>query len=221
MLTISKETQLKKNLIKQSAIMAVVMIVLGGIGFWLSGYNDTAQSDMSLKQNQNNMISSQYREIETNLGLQNEVAKYHDDYVKTNNENFVINRETIAESLATLRKTHHLIDMELTQSPITEVADNVLTLKSGKAVKSTVHITFGGLTDNSIYNFIFDLKHKLSGIVLVSELKIVKSGELNKAVVVAATEQHTITPIIKGELTFVWLGIAPTPENAKDTMNAK
>lgn len=221
MLTTSKEAQLRKSLIKKSVSMAVVLIILSGIGFWLSGYNDTAQSDMALKQNQNNMISSQYREIETDLGIENEVARYYDDYVKAHNRNFVIDRDTIATMLAALRKTHHLIDTEVTLSPITEISDNNFILKSGKAVKSTVHVTFAGITDNSVYNFIYDLKHKLPGIVLVSDLKITKNDQLSKEVLLTAMNSHTITPVIKGEMTFTWLGIAPTPENAKDAMNAK
>src|SRR6185312_4059215 len=104
----------------------------------------------SLKQGQNNTISSEYHEIETNLGRENEVAKYYDDYTKTHNKNFVINREAVKDMLGSLRKTHHLSNnIDVTVSAITEVADNNFIIKSGKIVKSTVHITFGALTDNS------------------------------------------------------------------------
>ncbi len=215
MLTISKEKLLKKLLVKSAVIVSLALAILISAAFYLSNYNDSMEAEQSLKQGQNNTISSEYREIETNLGLQNEVAKYHDNYVKDHNENFTINRETVTELLSSLRKIHHLSNnIEVTVSPIADVSENTFTIKSGKAVKSTVHITFGALSDNSVYNLIHDLQHKLPGIVMISELKIVKSGELSKNSVLLATNQHTLVPMVTGDLTFTWIGIRSNQENA-------
>jgi hypothetical protein len=219
MLTMSKESLLKKALIKSVVTVAVVLTVVLGGGMYLSDYDDTVLAEQATKQSQNNTTSAEVKEIEATLGTQNEVAKYYDEYAKSHNTNFVIDRETIGGVLTSLRKIHHFANnLEVTVSSITD-ADNGMGLKSGKMVRSNVRMSFSALTDNSVYNFIYDLQHKLPGVVLISDLKITKTDELSRNIVSQAVSRHTLTPMVKGELTFMWLGIRPAPENVATPAN--
>lgn len=211
----SKELLLKKLLIKNAGIVAAVCAGFLTAAIFISNYNDTVQSEQSGKQGQNNSITAEIKDLETSLGIESQVVQYYDNYTKSHNDSFVINREIITNLLSELRKKHHLSNnIEVTVSPVSDVADNNFTLKSGKMIKSTVHITMGALTDNSVYNFIYDLQHKLPGIVLVSELKLTKKEELSRTNVLQAVNQHNIIPMVAGELTFVWVGIRPNAEGA-------
>jgi len=206
----SKELQLKKVLIKTGIIVAVVAAAVLGISLFLSGYDEQMLGEQSQKQSKNNAISSEYKEIETNLGIENEVVKYYDSYSKGYNESYVIDRDAITKILTELRKKHHLANnVEVTVSPIIESSDTNFPLKSGKLAKSNVHIVMGALTDNSVYNFIYDLQHSLPGTVVVTELKLAKKEELSRGSVQAAVNQHNIIPLVTGDLSFIWLGINP------------
>lgn len=214
MATISKEAQLKKLFISNMVVITLVVGVMLAGGIYLNNYNDDMLSDQSMKQNHNNMIASQYKEIEATLGIQNEVATFYDNYTKTHNTNFLIDRENMKALLISLRKANHLTNLDVTASSVSDIPDANLALKSGKAEKSTVRIVFGALSDNSVYNFIYDLKHKLPGIVLISELKIMKVSSLSRENAMMAIKQHNIIPIVTGELSFTWVGIKPN-ENAQ------
>jgi hypothetical protein len=50
--------------------------------------------------------------------------------------------------------------------------------------------------------------------VLVSELKINKIDELSRNIVTQAVSRHILIPLVKGELSFVWLGVRSAQENA-------
>ncbi len=213
MLTTSKDALLKKVLIKNVLTIAAVLAVVLGAAMYLSDYNDTVLAEQAAKQSQNNTTNAEMREIEATLGTQNEVAKYYDEYTKSHNTSFVIDRETIAGLLTSLRKTHHFANnLEVTVSSTTEVPDSGMGMKSGKMVRSNVHIMFNALTDNSVYNFIYDLQHKLPGVVVVSDLRLTKIDELSRTIVTQAVSRHSLTPMVKGELSFMWLGIRPAPE---------
>ncbi|HEU5047643.1 MAG TPA: hypothetical protein VFT64_07360 [Rickettsiales bacterium] len=218
MMGTSKESRLKKLLIRNAAVAAVVLMVLGTGGILLSNYSDDTLADQSTRTAQNNMISSQYREIETTLGRQSEVAGYYDTYAKNHNSNFTINRETMTGMLASLRKTHHLTSLDVTISSIADVPQTSIALKSGHAVKSTVHIVLGALTDNAVYNFIYDLQHTLPGVVIISDLKITRTGALTRETALSAINQHTIIPLVTGDLSFTWVGIVQE-ENAASHAN--
>ena len=213
MMTTSKESVLKKLLIKNFVVAAGAVALVLGIALYLSDYDDTVQADLAAKQGQNNTASAEYKDIETTLGRQNEVAKYYEQYSKDHNTNFVIDRETIAGFLNSLRKTHHFADnLEVTVSSVTDIPDGGIGIKSGRLVKSTVHIVFKALTDNAVYNFIYDLQHKLPGAVVVSDLEITKTDDLSPGIVTQAVSHHTLTPMVKGQLSFLWLGVRPTQE---------
>lgn len=203
----SKEAQLKKLLIRNGVITAVILGALCTAGMLLSNYSDDTLADQSTRTSQNNMIAAQAREIETTLGRQNEVASYYDTFTKKHNSNFTINRETMTGMLANLRKAHHLTSLDVTISSVADIPESTVALKSGKAEKSTVHIVMGALTDNAVYNFIYDLEHTLPGIVQITELKLTRSGTLSRETAKAAISQHSIIPLVSGDLTFTWIGI--------------
>ncbi len=209
----NKESKLKKTLIKNAIIVAIIMGVFLGAGIGVSFYLDSKQEEQAQKQGENDHINAQYKEIEEELGTQLKVSAYYENYIKDHNSNFLISREAAPDLLSALRKQNHLANnIEANISSIADLNEAAFKLKSGTMVKSDIHIVFGALTDNSVYNFIYDLQHKLPGIVLVYDLKLTRIGELNQNNIISTVTRHSIVPLVSGELSFTWLGIRPNPE---------
>ena len=217
----NKEKRLKKNLLQKVGLTFLLVVAIGTAVFFLFNYRDGLNSSKTTKQNQNNSIKSQKEEIEKTLGLNETTAKDYAKYMQEHNPDFILKREMLNDILPVLRKQHHFAnDMEVVISAANEVTDANFKIKSGKLLQSNVKIKFSALTDNSVYKLIYDLQHKLPGIIMVSSLKLERTADISSNIVSLAVNEHTISPAINGELSLVWIGIKKdTPD--EDRKEAK
>lgn len=204
----SKEQKMKKMLIQRTVGTSVLIILMLGCAFLISNYSDDLNSTKTTRENQNNTLNSEHQEIERSLGMSEHILADYNHYITTHNPEFEIKREALNEILPSLRKEHHFAsNMETTISSITEITDPVFKIKTGTVLQSTVKIVFSALSDSSVYNFIYDLQHKLPGIVMVSGLRLTKNSEISQTAAATALTNHTIPSIVTGEISLVWLGI--------------
>lgn len=212
MLSVPKETLLKKRLIKNVGIVLGIIIVLTGGGTWLSNYADEITEAEQSQKRQNDDLHRNLNDINSKIAVEADNEKYYNAYIKAYTTDFTLDRQMITGLLADLSKKNHFsnnVDVDI--SPIKPVEN--LTLKSGKALASTVNITFNAFTDNSVFNFIHDLQHELPGIIVVSKLTLKRTGDLSPAVLDTLKNQHAITSLVSGTLVFEWVGTSQKQEN--------
>ncbi len=207
----TKDIQMKKRLIRDIALVATGVVMLSGTGFLLAGYDDDVQSKKMTKESDNSSTRSERDRMQQKWGAGSEVNEYYNTYKLHHNTNFLLNRELATQWLTELRSQHHLVNMEVTIAPVSDVTNNEFRLASGTMVKSEVSVSFGALTDNSVYNFIEALQRRFPGIILVSELKLARTGDVTRGVLTDLS-QHKLSSLVKGSISFVWLGIRPKPD---------
>jgi hypothetical protein len=207
----SKDTALKKRLIKEGLLCVVALAALAGGGVLLSGYDDDAQAQKQAKQNENTGLQSEHTAIQQQLGSGKEVSAFYTAYIKSHNEDLAPRRELATQVMTALREPNHLANLSVTIAPIGDAKADFVQLKSGTLVKSEVHLELGGATDNSIFGFIEALERKLQGFVVVTDIKLTRKGDLSREVLLDLSH-HKITPMVSGELSFLWLGLHPMEE---------
>jgi hypothetical protein len=219
----TKDVILKKRLIKEGIIAGVILCALGGAAFLASNFDGDAQAAKNAKQAENNSISSDYSSIKQLIGTQFELSEAYETYIKNHNNDFLLNREAVTNMLSNLREKNHLINLEVSIAPVSDMSGETFALKTGIMTKSDISLSFSAMSDNSAYNFIEELERELPGIVFVRDLKITRVAELSRNILLDLSQQHKITPMVTGEVSFLWLGIRPKPEEkpANGAGNAK
>jgi hypothetical protein len=67
-----------------------------------------------------------------------------------------------------------------------------------------------------VYGFIEEIERKLPGMVIVTNLKLTRNGDPSPALIVDLG-QHKLTPIVTGEMTFLWIGMRPNASTSGGT----
>ena len=214
----SKDIQLRKRLIRTVVLVGSALVLLTIGAEVLSGYDDDAVAEKSKKQGENDVIRSEYESVKGLLGVQYEVSSAYHVYIDNHNKELALDREAVTGLLKNLREKHHLANnIEVTFSPISDVPESTFPLKTGILVKSDVTVTFGALTDSSVYNFIEALQRELPGIVLIRDLKLKRAdpSRIPQSVLLDLAQQHKIGTLVEGELAFTLLGIRHRSEGDK------
>jgi hypothetical protein len=208
----AKDTALKRQLIKEGILCVLALAVLAGGGVLLSSYDDDAQSVKQTKESQNAGMRSEYEAIQQQLGTGFEMSAFYEAYSKSRNSELQLKRDAATQLMSTLREKNHLTNLTVTISPISDVNPDFGQIKSGTLTRSEVKLSFGAVTDNSVYGFMEALERKLPGIVVFQDIKLTRESEPSREMLVELS-QHRLTPLIKGELTFTWIGIRPLEED--------
>jgi len=209
----TKDITLKKRLIKNGIVGGVAIASLFAGAMLLSDYDDNAQSEKRIKENENSAILSEHNAIQQELGTGFEVSAFYNAYSKYRNSNLLLKRDEATQLMSAMRERNHLTNLSVVISPITDVTADFGQIKSGVVVKSEVKLSFGAVTDNSAYGLIEELEHKLPGIVVIQDIKLTRTAEPPRNLMTDLS-QHKLAALVNGDVTFLWLGIRPNEDKA-------
>lgn len=208
---------LRKRLIKESIMLAIVVAAFAAAGFVLENYSEDAQSEQRIKEDEVNATRAKLTQIRQELEDGQAQVILYNKYIKHHNEDFSLNRENATKWIVKQRDPLHLVNLSITVPPFTEVAKDMFPLKSGTMIKSDVKVTFSALTDNSVFAFIEKLQKEMPGVVVMQDLKITRTADISSTVILELNN-HRITPLVTAEISFAWFGLR---SDAKDKTNAK
>jgi hypothetical protein len=210
----SKVDILKKRLIRDGIISAVLLILLAGGGYEVSDYDDQTTADKQKADADNGRLTGENSTMQLLLNSGAEVNAFYDAYSKEHKTSLAIDRETMTKTLTELREKNHLTNLSLTVSPITTPSqDKTMGLKTGNLLQSEVKLSFNALTDNSVFGFIEALERQLPGIVMLHDIKITKSRDLG-ADVLRDLNIHRLDTMVTAEVAFTWIGLHTSEEKA-------
>jgi hypothetical protein len=160
-------------------------------------------------------MNTERESIEEQLGTGLESNIFYDTYTKNHNADLQLKRDTATQWMSALHESNHLTGLNVSILPITDISLPLAPLKSGTLVKSDIHLTCAGVTDNSIYGFLSDLERKMPGMIAIQDIKLSRTADLSRDVVMNLG-QHHIVPLVTGDISFSWLGIRPSDSSKAD-----
>jgi len=203
-----KQKILKRLLIRAAVMTVVVACVMLSIVFLASKYDTSIVAEKASKISKNESITSQISDITNFINMSGQGITIYRDYFSNHNKELAIKRDVFNKFVSELSKKNNLAgNVEATISSISPIKEKEFILKTGKALKSNISMSFSVASDSSVYNFIYDLQHTLPGMIILTNLKLSKTGDFSKSNVSEALTNHTILPLIKVEMSIIWVGI--------------
>jgi hypothetical protein len=213
----NRYAHLRKKLIKESATLVCLVSFFAVLGVVLHNYSESVQSEQHIQENEVNAFRVKLAELRRFMESGQEQVALYNTFIKNHGQDLTLDRESASQFITAQHEKYHLVNLSITIPPFSELPKETLSIKSGTMIKSDVKITFGALTDNSVFAFIEKLQREMPGMVVLKEVRIIRTTGLTSDVIVGINK-HRITPVVTADLSFAWIGIR---NDIKGSNNAK
>jgi len=138
--------------------------------------------------------------LAANLGLYKKVL-----FLKIKQDSYMSDINNIVNALV---KKHMLIQPKIQISAPKEAKfDSYNEGDSLSAITGTVSIDFFSISDINVFSFVNSMRQSIPGYVLVKDLKLVRSGNLDTKTILDYASQDASSEVVKGSITFEWYGL--------------
>lgn len=210
---------LRKRLIKEAIILGVSLVAAIVLGVILMYQNDDTLLEKQTMDGDVGQARNRLTELRNELNSGQEQVRLFELYTKSHNQNFSLNREEVTKWFAAQREKFHIVNLSITIPPFSETPKDSYPLKSGPLIRTEIRLSFGALTDNSVFAFIEELQRAMPGFAIIQDVRITRTADISSGVLLALNK-HRITPIVTVEMTVAWLGIREDVKE-KGKTNAK
>jgi hypothetical protein len=203
-----KYNKLKQRMIKEGSIALGALLLLCGLAFGLSSYENSLSEEFQISNNSVSMLSGQISEIESKkIKISQSIEPYRELKKRIENKEFSLDPIMAQEKLNEIRK-----DFQLNEPSVTIDEKKELTGASydkyPTAVASyrSVEVDFVALTDLHVYSFINALKNNFPGLIHIYEVRINRDKEVDNSVIRNIVLEGIEPSLIKGNIKFYWIG---------------
>tara|TARA_B100001123_G_scaffold188496_1_gene215333 strand:- start:1370 stop:2047 length:678 start_codon:yes stop_codon:yes gene_type:complete len=208
-----KRRLLVKQMTRIGIIAAVVLAVLGGAYFAISGMASSTEEEMnrlraSIQGDQNQI--SQLEQLVTDAGLAGEI--YAELSLNRDVMTFTIERNQLPDILGKLNDTYFLNEMSLESEPPQTFTNTELGAVKREAVLIDYTLTFTAMSDHIVYSFIDALMRQSPGFIKVTELEVERMAPLDLEALNKISRGEFV-PVTKATVGIRWYGFRPVSES--------
>ncbi len=203
-----KDKQLKKALIKDGAVTAVILLVFGGVAFGVSMMVGGMAEEVKKKESNIRQIESQISSIKRNYEQANVSIELFQNISNKVAENALeIDSEALREVLIRLRDEYRLSRLSLKYEPVsTEQNPSLKNVQGVDMEYNKVLLEVGGISDAHIIGFVEALKSELKGIKQFDNFSVVRKEAFGSDLFYRISQGAT-PEMVSGQINFYWIGI--------------
>ncbi len=196
----------RNRLIKQSSIVGVVIILFGGIMFYLDSLVEESDNNINSLRGQVDSVTRQVMDLSNEYG---KVTNIMDEYrlikQKQSEKMLDIDKKALRDAIAEIRNKNHLDVSEVKVSEIKTLSDPKYKRDAVFVESSDISITANAVSDLDILALIKKLEQGFSGVKFTSfSMKLAK--DLDNSVLLAVKETG-FTPMINGKINLTLFGL--------------
>lgn len=202
-----KYKKLMKRLSVEAAIAAVIAISSIAAMIVVSGFLDGKVLSQTALQSEVSGIQAEVAQTRDRIQSTGVSTKVYNQ-LKSSREtmSLVINRSDATEKLSALKDRFRLSSLNLQISPDTPIEDEKLKSAGLDAVKSSVDISLGGMSDQHLFSFIDALTHSFSGFVKIKEITLTRSKSFDIDSM-REISRGSKPEMVNGKVSFEWFGV--------------
>ncbi len=219
----NKQAVLKKALIKQGVVTAVILVIVGSVYFFTSSMLDASVPEKNNAESAFQKDQSDISTLKTQLDKSG-IAESRFLEIRAERENldFSSNKEALKEFLRDAQNRYRLSSsFKLNLTPEKLIENN----NGGQSNYETyehpgMRIEFSALSDAHVFSFLDDLKRNAPGIIKIETINLSRLGDIDKTTIdqiATGATPHTINAIIG----FNWIGIKEKEKKPEPKSEAK
>lgn len=203
-----KYNKLKQMLIKEAAIAAGAIFVLGGAAIAVSSFATASDEDLQAANSSLLSLSSQIQDMERKKDIISSSGKKFEELQKRiQSDEFTLDPLNAQEKLNALRKEFRLGEPKVEFFPEADLSGPAYDQYPAVSLSSrNVKFMCKAMTDMHIYSFMEALKTRFPGIIKIKKVVITRSSEAGQEIleqIMLGQEPELVT----AEIEFLWLGI--------------
>lgn len=211
----------KKRLMFESGVIAVVLVVLGlavyGVMLLKDGFeqeNKNMASQFSATSSELNTLRDKYTKFQQNGELYQEVL------LKNANDELSLSRQVIRKKFDEFKDRFYLSNLRMTMGPVQEMQGNKYKRNSHVVIASEVGFQFDALSDEDIYSLMQTIQNELPGTARVTKFMIERKSMVTPSIL-SDISQNGTAPVVSGEVNFLWFGMKPVEVGGDVNASAK
>jgi hypothetical protein len=213
-----KISTIKKNLIKQSAIVVVIVGLAGGILWFLDSLDGECDMDINRLKAQTNDLSNQvlnltteYSKVESYADIYKEIEKNQRD------KKLTVDKTILRNVIAGARNKYYLDSLDVKMGEIKPYDGDKYKRESVFIESSDVTINLNTLSDLDIFGLVRALETSFSGVKFTSfNMSSVKN--LDNAALITIKDSG-FTPIVSGKIAFKLFGLHNIKKAEKELLS--
>lgn len=210
----------RKNLLKESATIAGVLVLLAASLYFLISWHDdkeqenrNLQTELTSLKNEMQSLDSKYTNWRQNNSL------YEEALAKNKSSELSISRGLIRDLFDRYRNQFALRNVSLQMQPVQPISLPEYNRQNFNMVYSEVTISFDALTDLDVYRLISALQSDLSGKIKMLSFSVIKKNNLTKEAATDIATKGTVN-MVSASMRLLWVGIAQAEEASGGGANA-
>lgn len=211
---------LKKILMKEAGIFAVILLVIGAAMFFMmnkeSSLNDemnSLNSNVSSVNGESQTLQAQYTKAKNSLTLYRSIEdgkQSMDDSLSRENATKLINR---------LKEEYLLSSLSMTITPMVDIKDSGIDTKTATLVFSEVTLKFSAMSDEQFFSFVNAISREFPGYLTYTKLDLKRTSPINTEIFKAVSRGDR-PALVNGEVAFKWYGLKSNAETPKPAEGA-
>jgi hypothetical protein len=205
-LKLKRFAKLSHRIASEAGVIAALIGLLAGIGFFISGFADDFVDDKNKLTQDIGSIQGQVITIQNKLASMETALPIYKKLVGDKGiAALELNRQEATRMLEELQPVYHLSNLRMIVSPTQDMADPQFKKPKVKAIESEITLNFDAVTDEYAIQF---LQHAIS--VLPGEAKVTKinltSSDLTAAILQSIASTGS-AGLVKSEMMLKWRGM--------------
>ena len=161
-----KIRELKKKLIKQSVISLCILLVAGGLLYFVMQAYQEVESEKTSLERSLRQKNAQIAQLEQKFNIyESSFSAFQDIEAQLQSNAYTLDNDKARQHIQYLYKEHRITNLNLAISPQERFEEANANYVGYEPVFRNVELTFSALSDAHIYVFLNQLEEMLSGIV--------------------------------------------------------
>lgn len=210
-----KYQALRKNLIKISIIVSVLVLVSSVVAYSTHAWYSGKQADARRAQGQLNTAEGEVN----SRGLKNEDArKYLELYRQITGESEQakisdLSRDKAQLWLRSVANANDIMNLKGSFEPVQDIPAASFKKKTLAGIASLVKLEFGAMSDEQIFHFVQAILDRFPGYVKINTFTLERGGEITPDTLRNAGRGQ-FPELVKGKMEFYWVGVREVDPDA-------
>ena len=211
--------EVKKRLWKESLIVAVILLLLGGCTYYLTLVLDEEDHNSKQLETQVNTIVATMNTLRDKFSLVQKNANLYQEILKKSAyDGLNVNREFLRERFRQLNSAFYLSGNSTNMDAPQEMTGPNYKRVAASMMSSAIKSHFFALSDEDVYSLVASLERDLTGAVKFNRLAVSRKG-LPTEETLASIRKSGRAELVETEMEFLWLGIKMAEEAPAKTPN--